>query len=198
MQCLESLYKSLNEAIGSKKILQNQLEEAEMNLHTVEENAAAIERAQIFLQKIAKETQEKIQIHIQDIVQLAIDAVFPGEYIFQVLFEIKRGSTECQLFFYKDGDRINPMDSAGGGVVDITSFALRIACKTFSNTRNTIILDEPFRFLSQDLQPKGAEILAKISKKLHIQFIVVTHNDHIAEIADKIFENKLVGKISQV
>ena len=70
------------------------------------------------------------------------------------------------------------------------------------STRNTIILDEPFKHLSDDLQPLGSEVLKQLSDKLKIQFIIVTHRKEITGVADKIFEvsRRIEGeyKISEV
>ena len=88
-----------------------------------------LEDAQIFLQKIAQETQEHLRFQIEDIVNLALETCFPGEYIFQIKFEISRGKTEAELVFLdqKTKRQIDPMNASGGGVVDLTTL------------RNTII-----------------------------------------------------------
>jgi DNA repair exonuclease SbcCD ATPase subunit len=63
-------------------------------------------------------------------------------------------------------------------------------------TRNTIILDEPFRFLSEDHQEQAGIMLKEISKKLGIQFLVVTHNPILAEVADRTFNVNIKKGIS--
>jgi DNA repair exonuclease SbcCD ATPase subunit len=92
----------------------------------------------------------------------------------------------------KDGEEIDPMTASGGGVVHVASFALRIAMWSLQRPRprETILLDEPFHFLSRDLQPKASELLKVISKRLGIQFVIVTHDDSLTEAADKVFEVK--------
>ena len=161
-----------------------------------------LEISQIFLQKIAQNTQEQLRYRITDIVNIALETVFPGECLFDIIFEIKRGKTEAKLLFTEEGEEIDPLDASAGGFIDIVSFALRIVAWLLGNTRNTIILDEPMKNLSDDLQPLGAEVIKEISKELNIQFIIVTHRKELTEIADKIFEvtRKKEGKykISEV
>jgi DNA repair exonuclease SbcCD ATPase subunit len=64
----------------------------------------------------------------------------------------------------------------------ISAFALE------SGTDNLIILDEPFKFISRDLQERAGEILKKLSEKMKLQIIMVTHIPEFIEVADKVFE----------
>jgi DNA repair exonuclease SbcCD ATPase subunit len=148
----------------------------------------ALEQALVFVQDVAQKTQSQLGNHIQDVVNTALETCFPGEYQFQLVFEIKRNKTEARLVFMKNGYEINPMEASGGGVVDVASFALRIAAWSLGKTNNTICLDEPMKFLSRDLQPRAGEILQEISRKLGIQFIMVSHVSDIIESADRVFE----------
>ena len=147
---------------------------------------------QALVQKVAKETQEQLKFQIEDIVKTCIDTCFPDEYDFKVEFEIKRGKTECALKFYKNGHEIDDLlESGGGGVVDIASFGIRIAAWSLGNTANTLVLDEPFKFLSRDLQARGGEILSEISKKLHLQIIMNTHIPELVEQSNRVFKVQL-------
>lgn len=143
--------------------------------------------AQVLIQTVAKETQEALRFHIQDLVQSALDTVFPATYSFLVEFELKRGRTEAHLHLDKDGEKMDPMNSTGGGVVDIIAFALRLAAWTLSRKDNVIILDEPFKFVSVNLRPLCAEILKGLSSRLNLQIIMVTHDGEMMEAADRIF-----------
>ena len=157
--------------------------------------------AQAFLQEIAQKTQSKLKLQIEDIVNLALETCFPNEYEFKIEFNIMRGKTEAELVFLSKltGAKIDPMNASGGGVVDLTSFALRIACYTLQNNpNNVIILDEPFRFISRDLQSKAGEILKSLSEKLGLQIIMVTHIPELVNVADKVFEVKKIDGISKV
>lgn len=152
-----------------------------------------LEQAQVFLQKIAQDTQSNLKFQIEDIVNLALETCFPNEYKFQLQFNIARGKTDAELVFLsqKTGRPIDPMNASGGGVVDLTSFALRIASYALEQgIDNVIILDEPFRFISRDLQVRAGEILKTLSEKLGLQILMVTHIGEMIDIADKVFEVK--------
>lgn len=180
---LEKIY----QAEGSRNTLIKQKTEQEKKLHTLKEDSGIIELAQTLVQETAKTTQEQLKMHIEDIVQLALDTCFPDEYDFFLRYEVKRGKTEANLRFLKNGTEIDPMNAAGGGVVDVASFALRIASWSLGKTDNVIILDEPFRYLSRDLQPKAGEILKRLSEDLSLQFLIVTHQQELIDVADKVF-----------
>lgn len=185
---------------GKKDLLISNKQGLQAELSAKNRNLIALEKAQAFIQQVAKDTQEQIKFIISDIVQLALDTCFPNEYEFVVDFKISRGKTEASLNFMKEGIEIDPISASGGGVVDIASFALRIAAWSLGKSDNVIILDEPFRFLSKDLRPRAGEILNRISKQLNLQFIIVTHDGEIISNADKVFEvtqNKITG-ISKV
>lgn len=184
---------------GSKDLMAEQLAKQIATRDTQRARMVACEEALVFVQEVAQRTQEQLTIHIEDVVNTALDTCFPGEYQFQLRFEIKRNKTEARLVFLKNGYEIEPMDASGGGVVDVASFALRIAAWSLGKTRNTICLDEPMKFLSRDLQPRAGEILSEISKKLGIQFIMVSHVADIIQSADRVFEIGLNNKgVSQV
>jgi len=151
-----------------------------------------LEKAQAFLQKIAQDTQNQLRFHIKDIVQLCLDTIWPGEVIFDVLFEINRGKTEARLIFIVDGEEVDPIEADGGGLVHMAAFALRIAAWTLGRTRNTIVLDEPLAALQPlELQLLGFKIIKELSDKLGIQFLIVknsVNSGNLQDIADKVFE----------
>lgn len=189
----------LNQAKGVLNSLKENIEKSKKEIKEKEIFLNNVELSQSFIQEIAKQTQEKLKYHIEDIVQLALDACFPEEYEFQVKFEIKRGQTEASLLFLKDEDSINPIHSSGGGAVDVAAFALRIAVWSLGKTSPVLLLDEPFRFLSRDLHERAGKILKSLSDKLGLQIIMVTHNKEMAErISDKIFQVFKKENISEI
>ena len=154
---------------------------------------ALLEEAQAFLQKVANDTQEHLRFQIEDIVNLALETCFPNEYEFSIVFDIRAGKTEAGLSFIsrRTGRAIDPMNASGGGVVDLTAFALRVASYALDNScDNVIILDEPYKCLSRDLQHRAGEILKRLAEKLQVQIIMVTHIGEIIDVGDRVFEVK--------
>jgi DNA repair exonuclease SbcCD ATPase subunit len=180
-----------NQACDSKTSLEKQLKNQEHHLK-------ALELAQPFFQEVAKNTQEQLKFHLTDIGQLALDTCYPEKYTFDIHFEIKRGKTEASILLRQGDNEIDPMTESGGGIVDLLSFALRIAVLSLSSFSRVIILDEPFKWLSQDLQPKAMNIMQRLSEEMGLQFIMVTHSDAIIDGANRIITIKNNKGISQM
>lgn len=183
---------------GKRELLLQEKEALQQKMQLFERKQHAIEEVQILVQTVAKETQEQIKMHIEDVVNAAINTCFPDEYAFSLEFEIKRGKTEATIKFTKNGFDIDPMEATGGGLVDVASFALRVAAWSLSSSTNILILDEPMKFLSRDLQNKAGEILQEISKELNIQIIMVSHIQDIIGQADKVFEVRKLKNVSTI
>jgi DNA repair exonuclease SbcCD ATPase subunit len=158
------------------------------------------EKAREIIRTVGLKTQEQLQFHISDITSLALEAVFNDPYSLSVEFVQRRNKTECDLYFVRNGERLDPLSATGGGAVDVAAFALRIASWSMARprTRNTIILDEPLRFLSVDLQERASLMIKELSDKLGLQFIIITHWSNLGMYADKIFETKIRKGITQV
>lgn len=156
------------------------------------------EKALEIIKQVSKKTQEKLQYHFSDITSLALEAVLDNPYELKVEFVERRNKIECDLYFERDGARRDPMKEAGGGAADIASFALRIASWALAKSRNTIILDEPFKNLDKSKHEKASKMLKEISIRLGIQFIIVTHEQALTEAADRVFEVTKKRKISKV
>lgn len=170
-------------------------------LDTIRLNLNTAEQARLIIQHVSSETQKCLEYHISELVTLALSAVFPEPYKLQLKFELKRGQSEAHLMFERDGMVLeDPTMESGGGVVDVAAFALRVSLYSLGNprSRSVLILDEPLRFLSTDLQLKASEMIRDLSKRLKIQFIIVTHEKTLLECADKIFQVKIKNGISSV
>lgn len=187
IQKIKELYQ---QSKGMKNQLINLLEKSKLEKNQLEQKLKYVEQAQVFLQKVAQETQEHLKFQIEDIVNLALETCFPGEYEFEILFEISRGKTSAELSFkdQRSGRPIDPMNASGGGVADVVAFALRIACYAMENgTDNLIVLDEPMKFVSRDLLANVCEIFRTLADKLNLQVIMVTHIPELIDVADRVF-----------
>jgi DNA repair exonuclease SbcCD ATPase subunit len=133
--------------------------------------------AQAIVQSLAQQLQDAAHTQISDIVTDCLSAVFEEPYTFVIHMDKKRGKTEAVMRFLRDGLEVDPMAAAGGGVVDVAAFALRIACLTLAKPklRPLLVLDEPFRFVSAEYRENVRNLILALSKDLEIQFVMVTH-----------------------
>jgi len=158
------------------------------------------EKARGIVKEVGLKTQEQLQFHIADITSLALESVFPNPYKLVAEFVQRRNKTECDLLFERDDNRIDPLSASGGGVVDVASFALRIASWSMAYPKSSavIILDEPMRFLSAEYQEKASAMIKEVSQKLGIQFIIITHEPVLATMADRVFETHINKGVTKV
>lgn len=147
--------------------------------------------AQELVTSIAQAVQTECHKQISRIVTKCLKAVFDRPYKFRIIFQRKRGQTEAKLVFIRKGKNLDPINECGGGPIDVAAFALRLACLLLQKPakRRLLVLDEPFRFLSEkkDYRQKVADLLVALSEELKIQIVMVTHDPILA-----------VGKIVEI
>lgn len=173
----------------------------EKKLSQLQTERLELEQTQVIIQNVAQLTQNELRYQVSEIVTLALAAVFDDPYELEVSFEQRRNQTECDIFFVRNGEPIDPLTASGGGAVDVAAFALRVALWALKSERNRplLILDEPLKFLKGgDLPERGAKMLKEISAKLRIQLIYVSHIPEQVESADKVFYIKKKRGISYV
>lgn len=159
----------------------------------------ASKEAQAFIQKVAKDTQDQLSFQLSSIVSVAMQAVFEDPYQIELEFIERRNRVELDIYFVRNGNKIDPKKASGGGAVDLAAMALRLSCWAIRNrrTRNTILMDEPLKWLKGDgLPEKGSKILKEISKKLDLQIIMVSHSKELINAADKVFHGSIKNGIS--
>lgn len=175
---------------GKKEQLEQSLEAAKETLKETKQEIRKHEQALAVVKEVGLKTQQSLQYHIADTVSMAFDSVFDDPYEMIVEFVQRRGKTECDLMFKRGNQIVDPLSASGGGAVDVASFALRVASWSMQQpkTRNVLLLDEPFKNLSEGLLPKASEMLKQVSDKLGLQIIMITHSDALIESADKVFQ----------
>lgn len=178
---LDRLLTSVHRLQGKRDQITQDILNGRRKLKELTQSRECCEKALAVAQEVARLTQEELEYRISDIVTAALSAVFPDPYEFKLIFEIKRGKTEARPVFMRDGKGIDPLTAAGGGVVDVAAFALRLSCYLImrDRPRPMFILDEPFRFVSREYQCKVADLLEELAEKLGVQFLIVTHEEEL-------------------
>lgn len=197
---LACLRKEFEQNIGRRRLLIENCQNAKTSL---EKNILDYEnclKARTVVQTVAKATQERIEVHISNLVTMALATVFPDPYTFSLRFIERRNTTEADLIFSKNGNETDDLlNTGGGGVADIASFALRIALWSLKKSRATFILDEPDKFLHcPTYQEKASELMKELCDKLGIQIILVSDQERIIAAADKVIRIANKNGISEV
>lgn len=151
-------------------------------------------------QEVAEQTLNNLSYQVSSIVTSALAAVWPDPFGFKVVFKQARNQIECYLYFVKGEHEIDPMESSGGGALDVASFALRITYWSLlpNPTRPTFLLDEPFKYVSEDLQEACSNMVKMLSEKMGVQVIMVSHLPNINSSADREYRVRLSGDVSKV
>jgi len=170
-----------------KKMKETQLFEIQEASKEQEIFLVNAEKARLVCQTVASEIQKDLEYQISNIVTLALTSV-GFSYQFKTQFVERRNQTECDMFFVKDGNEVDDLFEGGSGfgAIDVASIALRMAYWSIKKTRALLILDEPSRDLSRDMQEKCSEMIKMLSTELGIQIIVVSHIPELIESADRI------------
>ncbi len=146
-------------------------------------------------------TQEGIIHYIEGIMELALQYVHGEQYSARLIYEMKRNQPEVRIRILKDGLEMSPKFSCGVGVIDVASFALRLALWSIIEPRTApvIVTDEPFRHVHGDsANEKIGIVVKKLSAELGLQIIMVTGENAMGQYADKSFRVTQQGGISNI
>ena len=178
---------------AKEEILIKEWQSNQNKLDALKKTGTTLLKVRALFQKASEMTQKQLEFHISGLVSTALAAIWDDPYEFKVEFIQRRGKTEADLWLIRNGSKIKPIDASGGGVVDILSIALRMAFWSLTKeTRPLLILDEPFKHLSSDLQSKASAMLRMISEKLKLQILMISHISELVANADK--RIKIVSK----
>lgn len=183
---------------ATKDMLENTYAELSSKIKSLEQTLTDAEQARIILQQVAQNTLKNLEFHISNLGTLALKSVSPDFPELSATITIRRNQTEVDFLFKEFDKEQKPLDSSGYGAVNIVCYALRVSFWSLNKTRNVMILDEPFRDLSPDLQHKASEMVKMLADKYHLQHIIVSHAEDINFSADKTFTVKRVGKKSKI
>jgi len=171
----------INEVLAEKRAADIRLAAEKVAFSDSTVNLTDAEDAQELLQHSAALIQQLAHQKIASIVSRCLSVIFDEPYEFKIDFERKRGRTEASLRFVRDGIAIDPVSACGGGVVDVAAFALRLASLLLTRPakRRVLVMDEPFRFLSQEYRGRMRGLLESLADEMNVQFIMVTHIDEL-------------------
>ncbi len=194
MRNLKQLRNKVEQLKGSKNNLLQQIKQHDQEIKSLQKDLRNHEKAREIIREVGLKTQQQLQYNISEITSMALESVMEYPYNLEVEFVQRRNKTECDLYFVRDGDKIDPLDG-GGGAVDIAAFALRVASWSMENPRSrpVLILDEPFKHLKgEEANRRMLGMVREISHKLGIQIIMVSDErvsrDATIEVTDKLFE----------
>ena len=180
MSTLRSADKEIEEKVRTFQVLlqkeEEKLKSIEERKEKLEKDVQTLERVMELIRSLSSQTLTEAKAFIEKFVTSALQVVAP-EYDFKIDFITKRNTPVCDIYLlHKETDsRVDIFDAVGGGVVDIVSFALRLALWRLTGSSPILIMDEPFKFVSLDISDE--DLLRKVVEDLGVQLIVVTHKE---------------------
>lgn len=181
--------KFVNEKLSEKSYIQKEIKSLKDKKKKLKIELIKKEKSLEFVKDVALKTQRQLEYHISDMVSAGLNSVFDQVYDFDVNFELRRGKTECDLYFRKGDELIDPLRFSGLGAAEVAAFSLRCACWTMAKKyRNVLLIDEPMSRLAVKHHANAGKMIKMLSEKLNLQIIMISHSEKITEYADKVFK----------
>ena len=158
-------------------------------------NIEVLEESIIVLQKLSERQREMAKIRLEELATEALRYSMGGEYSVIIDLDNIRKRPQASLYIckkaYEDREEIDeedledPLSDNGGGIVDVVSTAIELVVMQAQTPiiEGPLILDEPFKMLSEEYVPMMSDFLKKISKDFNRQIIMVTHDKYLAQSA---------------
>lgn len=199
------LRRRYEQRVGRRDQLQQQLGQVQEEVRSLKRLIKIAEQAQFVVQTVSMQTQKQLEYRISQVVTAAEEAVFDDRaYQLVASFIERRGKTECDLFFSRNGQQVDPLASAGFGAVDIAAFALRASCWSMMHgVAPILILDEPYKHIKgAEHNQRAIKMVKEVSDQLGLQIIMVSDErapiEDIRASADRVFKVSIKDGISQV
>lgn len=199
---IQIIRRKIEQKKGARDQISKDLKVSQENIESLRKEISYSEKASAIISVVAKATQEELSYRITEPISLALQAVY-GDNAYKMIADFNitgRGTTECILNFKRNNNRIDPLDAAGGGPIDIASLALRIGSWSLAQPRSrpVLILDEPFRWVSRNKMALAGQMLKETAKQLNLQIIFISHIEELIEAGDKIFQVTIEKGVSKI
>lgn len=189
---------------GKREKLREQVKENKDDLKSIEKDIDILEKVIILFQKTSEFARSQAKIQIESIVTNCLQFIFESDIKFSIEIQELRNKASAEFYVLDKIDNLEiktkPEISRGGGVVDIVSLALRIAFLQISKPKiqGPLVLDEPAKHVSDDYIYNVGDFLKQSSELFNRQIIMITHNRHLAALADNAYAVELIKSISTV
>ena len=202
---LASWRSKYNQDLGQLRLLQEQQDETESALEKVTANKDLWRLVSLLLTKVSDYARHQLVERIEQTVTAALQTVLADDSL-RFAVEMReiggKPSAEWRVVSRYAETEVsnNPEDARGGGIVDIVSLALRLALLELSKPRpeGPVILDEPAKMVSAEYAENLAFFLKSYAQRTGRQFIVVTHNETLAEAGDVAYKVMQTDGVSEV
>jgi DNA repair exonuclease SbcCD ATPase subunit len=202
MNVLNNLKNLYNNKLGKLEAITNSLQACQNRVRELELNQDTVERASLFLQSLSDTARIQVVEKISGLVTEVLQAVKDKNLTFKMELGTERGQPDLKFFVVDEltGKEMDVLESCGGGIADLVSFALRVSLllKWQPKLERVLICDEQLKFVSVQDQELAGEFIRKLSEQLGLQIIFISHSKTLAEKAHRVFEVMKENGISQI
>jgi hypothetical protein len=178
MSDLAKYRRVVDELLGEKRRVESAIIVESREAKGIERKIVDVQESQQIVQSIAQAIQNRVHRQVSSVVTSCLNAVFEEPYEFRIRFDMKRGKTDAQMVFERDGVVLeDPLNEVGGGVIDVASLALRVSNILLSRptVRRLLVLDEPFRSIrGKGNRDRTRVMLQRLVDDLGMQVILNT------------------------
>lgn len=192
---LQALKDKYNKNLAVKEQIDKDIVDYQTQIHYMNKSSELCDKAVMMLTEVSLRAKQSITMFLEDLVTDALSYISEGQYSFKIEIDSTEKSSKCEFYIVEtiDGEesKQRPQDSCGGGFIDIISTTLRYAYLNLYNNPNLmgpIILDEPGKMVSAEMSIRFGEFIKKLGDEFDRQTIIITHNDNLTNIADKVEE----------
>jgi len=184
-----NLLSKLNSLKGQSNLLNSQISTSKNKLEQLSHKKLVYSKSVELLSFLSEITKQQTKEGFNSLITYALRYVFGEPYKFSLEFG-RRGNYEevdFKILAPNREEANDPINSEGGGLLDLISLALRIVLLELSRPKNNsfLILDEPCKHLSLQYRPKIGKFFEYISQKTNRQLIIITHFEELKDYADK-------------
>lgn len=189
---IEKMIQELSQFITEKDIELNiakrKLLSSKLKLKKLQRKLLEFEKAKALILELAKQSKQDIKTYLENIVTNALQIVYGKEYSFVIEIEPRKDQEEIHFYLKVDDNLLEPRkDTVAGGMLDIMSIGLKIGVVSLINSEPVLFFDEPLKNLGA-YSFIGANILKEFSKEFDLQILLITHDNALMEVADKVYQ----------
>lgn len=177
------------------------LEERRKAVKRLEERVLALQDEEALLAKV-----DEVLLHVSSkvlgastdkidgLLQAGLRLVFDDQDLaFRTEVDRHRGKTSIEFHLKAGGVEAPIMEAYGGGVLVVAGVLIRVVTIMVLGMERVLILDESLSHLSGQYVPGASRLLRKLGDELGFTILAVTHDDALAEQADRHYVARAKG-----
>ena len=173
---------------AKRDLLLEQQEAAEKALAAASGQLDTFDKVQILLQQTSDYARKQLKGHVEDIVSQALNIVYGGAHRFTMDIQTRSNRPEVDYYLFDGNTTVKlekPDYNQGGGKINVITIALRLGIDELVGDDGPLLMDEIGSNIDGEAAVNLAYFLKEYSAKFNRQIILITHNDALADAADK-------------